>query len=229
MASNIGINYKTPEEYFLHEEAAVFTRKFDPSAVLRLEPGSAMLFETNALPPIVLMCGCPASGKSTFYWTTLKPLGYKRVNQDTLKTRDKCIKVAASYLAEQKMVAIDNMNADPETRAIWVELAKKHNVPVRCIYLATPPTLCQHNDAVRALATNATFNPERRAILPAAAFAGFASRFKEPKVTEGFDSVTKVEFKVSIERTPSIAADGESALMGVVLTRRRYSHPVPRK
>jgi len=35
---------------------------------------------------IVIMCGSPGSGKSTFYWTKLKPLGYERVNQDILKT-----------------------------------------------------------------------------------------------------------------------------------------------
>ncbi len=34
---------------------------------------------------IVLLCGSPGSGKSTFYWRHLKPLGYARVNQDLLK------------------------------------------------------------------------------------------------------------------------------------------------
>lgn len=35
---------------------------------------------------IVLSVGSPGAGKSTFYWKTLKPLGYERVNQDILKT-----------------------------------------------------------------------------------------------------------------------------------------------
>lgn len=35
---------------------------------------------------IVLFCGSPGAGKSTFFWTHLKPLGYERVNQDILKT-----------------------------------------------------------------------------------------------------------------------------------------------
>ena len=35
---------------------------------------------------IVLMCGSPGSGKSTFYWTKMKPLNYERINQDRLKT-----------------------------------------------------------------------------------------------------------------------------------------------
>lgn len=35
---------------------------------------------------IVIFCGSPGAGKSTFYWKYLKPLGYERVNQDILKT-----------------------------------------------------------------------------------------------------------------------------------------------
>ncbi|QSS63654.1 polynucleotide kinase [Histoplasma capsulatum] len=43
-----------------------------------------------------------------------------------------------------------NTNAGPETRAYWIDLAKETNVPIRCIYLSTPPQICKHNDAVRA-------------------------------------------------------------------------------
>lgn len=35
---------------------------------------------------IVILCGSPGAGKSTFYWKQLEPLGYSRVNQDILKT-----------------------------------------------------------------------------------------------------------------------------------------------
>ena len=35
---------------------------------------------------IVLFCGSPGAGKSTFYWTHLQPLKYERINQDILKT-----------------------------------------------------------------------------------------------------------------------------------------------
>ena len=89
----------------------------------------------------------------------------------------------------------DNTNADPETRAVWVQLAHKFAVPIRCIHFLASAKLCQHNDTVRALSTG-KFNPEKRSILPHSAFAGFASRFKEPKLTEGFQDIIKVEFQV---------------------------------
>ncbi|KAL8899475.1 MAG: hypothetical protein Q9207_006180 [Kuettlingeria erythrocarpa] len=39
------------------------------------------------------------------------------------------------------------------------------------------------------------FNPEKRAILPHSAFSSFASRFKQPKVDEGFQDVIPVQFQ----------------------------------
>lgn len=33
---------------------------------------------------LVIFCGSPGAGKSTFYWKHLQPLGYERVNQDKL-------------------------------------------------------------------------------------------------------------------------------------------------
>lgn len=34
-------------------------------------------------------------------------------------------------------------------------------------------------------------------MLPKMAFTGFASRYREPKISEGFEDITSVDFKVS--------------------------------
>ena len=96
----------------------------------------------------------------------------------------------------------DNTNADVDTRAVWIQLAKKLRIPIRCIYFTAPAKLCEHNDTVRALAEG-TFNPEKRQILPHSAFSSYASRFKEPSLKEGFHDITKIDFQVyaSIPRT----------------------------
>lgn len=49
-----------------------------------------------------------------------------------------------------------------------------------------------------------SFNPEKRSILPHSAFAGFAARFKEPSIEEGFQDVTRVDFKVCISLADSL-------------------------
>lgn len=46
---------------------------------------------------------------------------------------------------------LDNTNADPETRRVWINLALKLNVPIRCVLFTAPPRLCEHNDTFRAL------------------------------------------------------------------------------
>jgi len=111
-----------------------------------------LLFTQKHDRELVLFCGSPGAGKSTWYWTYLEPLGYMRVNQDILKSREKCMKIASQYLAQGKSVVVDNTNADVETRGLWVEKAKKLNVPVRLVHFSAPKRLCEHNDAVRALA-----------------------------------------------------------------------------
>ena len=93
---------------------------------------------------------------------------------------------------------LDNTNADPDTRAVWVHLAHTFVVPIRCAHFLAPITLCQHNDTVRALSIS-KFNPENRSILPHSAFTAFASRFREPKLTEGFQDIIKVEFQVRLD------------------------------
>ncbi|KAL7813583.1 PNK3P domain-containing protein [Trichoderma aethiopicum] len=197
-AHNVGIDYKTPEEFFLGEEPRDFIREFDLVNFAFPEDEASLgtakdLFEKKNDQDVVLFCGPPGAGKSTFYFKVLKPLGYERVNQDTLKTRDKCIQAAKDLLKAGKSVAVDNTNPDPDTRALWIEVARKASVPIRCVWFSTPVMVCEHNDAVRA--HNAALNPEARESLPKLAFTGFASRFKEPKEKEGFQDVTEVKFQ----------------------------------
>jgi bifunctional polynucleotide phosphatase/kinase len=39
-------------------------------------------------------------------------------------------------------------------------------------------------------------NPEKRTILPSQAFKGFSSRYQRPALSEGFQDITEMEFKV---------------------------------
>jgi bifunctional polynucleotide phosphatase/kinase len=108
-ATNAGIPFKTPEEYFREEEAEPFIRPFDPATYLFSETWNAPFTKTSNL-DIVLFCGSPGSGKSTYYRTQLLDFGYERINQDILKTRDKCLKVAESCLEQGKSVAVGMSN-----------------------------------------------------------------------------------------------------------------------
>ncbi|KAJ9619534.1 DNA kinase/phosphatase Pnk1 [Taxawa tesnikishii (nom. ined.)] len=154
LAANVGINFQTPEEFFLGEEARPFARAFDPTAYLRTvlpaktETSPIVYTKKNPL-DLVMFCGSPGAGKSTLYWKHLKPLGYERVNQDILKTRERCLKAATEFLSDNKSTVI----AQPQ------------------------------------------MNPESRTMLPKVAFTGFASRYREPTLEEGFQDITKIDFQ----------------------------------
>lgn len=92
-ASNLGISYQAPEEFFLGEAPRGFKRDFDLANYPLVEAtsgdgdadGPGRFQKLNAQ-DIVLFVGPPGAGKSTFYWSRLQALGYQRVNQDTLAT-----------------------------------------------------------------------------------------------------------------------------------------------
>jgi bifunctional polynucleotide phosphatase/kinase len=107
LAENLGIRYFCPEEYFLDEKPRTFIRDFDlANHAYDPEAGENPVFEKGKGQEIVLFCGPPGAGKSTFYWKILKPLGYERVNQDILKSRERCVKVAVDLLGEDKSIAV---------------------------------------------------------------------------------------------------------------------------
>lgn len=106
------------------------------------------IFNPEARQEVVLLVAPPACGKSTLC-RKFGSLGYVRVNQDTLKTFDKCLSFAKTQLADGKSICVDNTNLDPNTRAKWLQLGREFKVPVSrnlvliCLLTVTPlDTLC---------------------------------------------------------------------------------------
>lgn len=119
------------------------------------------------------------------------PHRYVYVNQDTLKTRDKCVKACKLALLEGKSVVIDNTNPEASTRNLYMKLAKEVNVPVRCFYFGDNEDLAQHNNYYRALYKS----EEKRDVLSIIAYRTFKSKLQEPTVQEGYTEVKRIQFK----------------------------------
>ncbi|KAM9452126.1 bifunctional polynucleotide phosphatase/kinase-like isoform 1-T1 [Salvelinus alpinus] len=118
-ALNLGLQFHTPEEFFLGWKTAPFSlppfdpRKCDSNARL-YDPPSASLTSTKQ--EVIIAVGFPASGKSSFFHTHIVPKGYVYVNRDTLGSWQSCVSACERALKEGRSVAVDNTNPDPESR-----------------------------------------------------------------------------------------------------------------
>ncbi|CAK7563163.1 MAG: DNA kinase/phosphatase Pnk1 [Sporothrix epigloea] len=178
LAANVGVRFATPEEYFLGEAPREFARGFDlaeyPFVGTAPPPPPVTIFSKGDGQELVVFCGPPGAGKSTFARLHMEPLGFERSG---------------------KSVVIDNTNPDPGSRALWIGLGKKQNALVRCVWFKMGPAICEHNEAVRS--QNKSMNPDNREPLPRIAFNSYFSRFQEPKISEGFSDIIEVPFSFS--------------------------------
>jgi bifunctional polynucleotide phosphatase/kinase len=129
---NLKCPFYTPEEYFLGDAPENYVLgAFNPMDYIPVstKPADNSLQTTSVsvnnlpsstgpkslslaiIPPpsspdIILFVGSPAAGKSTFYRNHLLPMGYFRINQDTLKTRDKCVAEATLLLQQNTPIVV---------------------------------------------------------------------------------------------------------------------------
>lgn len=117
-AKNTGLTFYTPEE--------IFDKPKIP-------------FPTLTIPnhrEVIIMIGYPGSGKSSLVKEQLEPMGYVRIDGDIFKTGPRMIKEASKY--PNKSIVFDATNPTRERRIMYIEFAKKMNLPIRCIWVTTP-------------------------------------------------------------------------------------------
>ncbi|RKO91403.1 polynucleotide kinase 3 phosphatase-domain-containing protein [Blyttiomyces helicus] len=200
-AINVGIAFHVPEAYFPHPAPVVLPPvpivPFPHSTHLENEvhytPTTLPLIpenrDANHL-DLVILTGFPASGKSSFARRFLGEKGYAIVNQDTLKTRPKCIAATKNFLLEGKNVVVDNTNPTRDVRQLYIEAAPDRlTVTVRSFMFTAPQELCVHNMLFRSFG-----QPRPRKHIPSVAFATFAKNLEVPTTAEGFHEVKSIRF-----------------------------------
>ncbi|KAJ7103101.1 polynucleotide kinase 3 phosphatase-domain-containing protein [Mycena belliarum] len=200
-ALNVGIPFHTPEEYFLGQainpnfKLSGFDVCSLPSLPLFTPSSSPLLLDPPAQ-ELVLLVGYPCLGKTSFFRRYFEPAGYLHINQDTLKTRDKCVKTVQEALAAGKKCVVDNTNRDAYTRKYYLDVAKKLKVPVRCMYFTGSLELAWHNNLYRAYGVPPSGATDElpREVIPKLVFTKFQSDFEEPALSEGFVQIKKVNW-----------------------------------
>ena len=131
-ALNLGVQFHTPEEFFLGNFSLKYEKEkfpFDPRT-LGLSP--TPLPEIKQYPlEVIVVVAAPGSGKSAIT-RQLFP-NHVRVNNDTLKTRKKCLQLCQASLDNKKSVVIDNQNKCRKDREDYIKQAKAAGAVVRAL------------------------------------------------------------------------------------------------
>ena len=79
-------------------------------------------FESLKCQEVIINVGFPASGKSTFTKNYIISKGYECINQDTLKTKQKCLKLFIENLQNGKSIVVDNTNLSKDSRKMFIDI-----------------------------------------------------------------------------------------------------------
>ena len=143
---------------------------------------------------LIVLCGLPGSGKSTH---TRKKWGdthvvicadeFRKVytGKDFDLSAEHMVQLMVSTTVEVLLrrsmpVVIDMTSLTIKSRRRWIDLAKKCDAPVRCVWMDVATSVCLERNARR----------ERR--VPVDVIDAMAKRFIHPLCGEGFDSIERV-------------------------------------
>eukprot|EP01041_Mallomonas_annulata_P009924 gene9924-20637_t len=224
-ALNLGIEFKTPEQFFLKstqrldcdraladlgfrfsqltDAAVASTSTETETAAVSHSPSDELFSELSGSPEIVLLIGPPASGKSTLARTRF--VNHFRINQDQLKTRNRCLDVAMEKLLEGKSVVIDNTNASKTVRVEWIQLAKGLKIPIRSVAIEISKDICMHLALYRELNPTSLTPQEDRRHIPDVVIHTFFKNYEAPQLKESFVRVDSIAF------VPTIPDDEKAA------------------
>jgi bifunctional polynucleotide phosphatase/kinase len=183
-ALNLNINFFTPEEYFLDEtKTELFGHgSFDPFKYKFTKNNLSIDKKDKEL---VILVGCPGSGKSTFYKKYLSD--YTRINQDKLKTKQKCIKNCKVALSNNESIVIDNTNPTIEIRKEFINLAKELGYTITCYVMDVNKEFAKHMNYFRHKKSNG-----KKKLIPEIAYNVYFKKYDAPNTNEGINNIINV-------------------------------------
>lgn len=138
---------------------------------------------------MIINVGMPGCGKSSYTKKYVLPHDYIHINQDTLKTAAKCLKVCETELKAGKSVVIDNTNPSAEVRKKYIDIAKKYNVRCRCLLFIVSKDVAIHNNYYRHVKSDGKID-----IVPDIVYNIFNKKYEKPELKEGFYQIDELNF-----------------------------------
>uniref|UniRef100_A0A0K0EE81 Bifunctional polynucleotide phosphatase/kinase n=1 Tax=Strongyloides stercoralis TaxID=6248 RepID=A0A0K0EE81_STRER len=199
---NIGINFKTPEEFFkkIKYKGAYFDVLFNPKKLFEIK--SSLLVPENSIitsneKEILLLVGITGSGKSFF---TTKYFDTNNYHIITNSKKIRCnifqnpMNVIEGFLNTGKNIVIDEENLDKSTRKFWIDIAKKLKINIRCFYFDLYIYHCCHNVAYKQIIGECQYDPTSKSLIKRS-----HKMLEPPKYEEGFKEIIKVNFHPSFD------------------------------
>ena len=190
-ALNIGIDFMTPEDFFMESPPNMpYTLSgIEPKKIIKKVVESDYEFVPRKKELIVLV-GIPGSGKSEFFQKYIKPHKYVHINQDMCKTKKKCIDLTKQALEKGKSVVIDATNPDVLSRMQYTSIAQDYGYKhIRCIIINIDIELAKHLNNVRHIYSNGTI-PKISDMV----YNIFRKNYVKPQKSEHFDKIEVVNF-----------------------------------
>jgi bifunctional polynucleotide phosphatase/kinase len=185
------LNLKIP---FMHRDELIFGKDYSKKTYMIEYPlDSVKKGKYTEFKPknkeIIINVGYSGSGKSYYTTKYVTPHNYVYVNQDTLKTKNKCIKACLNALKEGSCIVIDNTNPTAAVRKEYLDMAKKFNYNMKCHYFNTELDLSVHNNSFRHCVSDGASS-----MVPQIAYNIYKSKFEKPSTKEGFNEVDEIDF-----------------------------------
>ncbi|KAL3162367.1 hypothetical protein ABBQ32_010048 [Trebouxia sp. C0010 RCD-2024] len=131
----------------------------DMPAVGQVQPADGLMggqADSRAPPVILILCGVPGSGKSTFCAQLIAQgqTSWVRVNQDSINrgrkgSRQQCLTAARQAVLAGQCCVIDRCHQDAEQRRPFINLAAQLNCPAHAVVLGLPAKVCADRAANR--------------------------------------------------------------------------------
>lgn len=159
------------------------------------------------LPPIILLCGTVASGKSTFSSALVNafPDSFCRVNKDEMRGKGECDNVLFDAMRKYNIVTrgtveghtgivlLDNCNLTAQVRQTWIDSV--HRVRIWCVYFTTDVTLCKHR--VQHRVGHPTIPSGERGI---GIIDDMVKILEPPQLTEGFEKIITLNSESDVQQ-----------------------------
>ncbi|KAI5196682.1 hypothetical protein E4T39_07699 [Aureobasidium subglaciale] len=140
-------------------------------------------------PSLIVCCGLPGSGKSTFA-AQLTKLGYTTISQDELGSRTACLNALSNALESGKKILVDRCNPYVEDREQWLAHAF-HPDDALCVWFDVDAETCVRRADART--NHPTIAPGRAKRI----VHSFVKTFVPPSMKEKFACIARVPSKTA--------------------------------